>query len=70
MLATTQRLGALARRFLRMRSRKPFRNDDTYLFRSPANAERLMRAYDDSVAGKGQPFTVQQLREEFGLGER
>jgi hypothetical protein len=46
------------------------RNDDEHLFRSPVNAERLMRAYDDSLAGKGEPFTVQQLREEFGFGER
>lgn len=46
------------------------RNNDEHLFRSPANAERLMRAYNASVAGKGQPFTVPQLRETFGLGKR
>lgn len=70
MLAQIQRYGALAWRILHPRQRPLSRNDDEYLFRSPANAERLIRAYNDSLAGKGQPFTVQQLREEFGLGER
>lgn len=55
---------------LRVRSRGLFRNDDEHLFRSPANAARLVRAYNDSVAGKGERFTVPQLREEFGLARR
>lgn len=45
------------------------RNDSVYLFSSPANAERLRAAIRDSLAGKGRPFTVEQLRAEFGLEE-
>jgi hypothetical protein len=45
------------------------RNDSAYLFSSPANAERLRAALRDSLAGKGKPFTVAQLRAEFGLEE-
>lgn len=59
--------GTLDRRPIR-RPRSIYRNDDEYLFRSPANAERLLAAYADSLAGKGQPFTVQQLRNELGIG--
>lgn len=63
-------LGSLARRRLFPRLRTPSRKDDEYLFSSPVNAARLMEAYYDSLAGKGELFTVEQLREEFGLGER
>ncbi|HST61800.1 MAG TPA: hypothetical protein VLK84_24080 [Longimicrobium sp.] len=70
MPATAHRFGAFARRAFHPRPRAVFRNDDEYLFRSPVNAERLMRAYNDSLAGKGQRFTLEELRREFGLGER
>ena len=70
MPATAHRCGAFARRAFLPRPRALFRNDDEYLFRSPANAERLMRAYNDSLAGKGERFTIEQLRTELGLGER
>jgi hypothetical protein len=45
------------------------RDDSTYLFSTPANARRLRAAIRDSLAGKGKPFTVQQLRAELGLEE-
>ena len=70
MPATSLRRGALARLALEPRARVLSRNDDEYLFRSPANAERLIRAYNDSLAGRGQRFTLEQLRDELGLGER
>jgi hypothetical protein len=69
-MPAAKHLGALSRRFFDARLRTFSRNDEEYLFRSPANAERLMRAYNDSLAGKGEPFTIEQLREEFGLGKK
>jgi hypothetical protein len=57
-------------RGVRLRARhRHERDDSTYLFSSPANAERLCAAIRDSLAGKGKPFTVEQLRAEFGLEE-
>jgi hypothetical protein len=67
MPADSHRCGALAKRAVHPRPRALSRNDDDYLFRSPANAERLMRAYNDSLAGKGQRFTIEQLREESAI---
>jgi hypothetical protein len=60
-----RRYGSLVRHGLR-RSRTS-RDDDEYLFRSPANAERLIRAYNDSVAGRGERFTMGQLRAELAV---
>ena len=37
-----------------------------YLFRSPKNAERLMKALEQVEAGGGEVTTIQQLRKEFG----
>lgn len=37
-----------------------------YLFRSPKNAERLMRAIKQVEAGGGEVTTIEQLRKEFG----
>jgi hypothetical protein len=42
--------GALDRRRIQPRVRLP--NTDEYLFSSPANAERLLRAYDNALAGR------------------
>lgn len=62
-------LGSLSRR-VSPRHRIASRNDDEYLFSNPVNAERLRRAHADAVAGRNMiPFTVEQLRREFGLGE-
>jgi hypothetical protein len=55
---TNHRYGALAKRAFHPRSRTPSRNDDEYLFRSPANAARLMRAYNDSLAGRNMTRTT------------
>lgn len=44
--------GVLARRVLLPRLRPSSRNDEEYLFSSPENAERLMRVYNDAVAGR------------------
>jgi antitoxin YefM len=41
--------------------------ETAYLLRSPANARRLLDAYDRSEAGEGEPQTVEQLRERLGL---
>ena len=37
-----------------------------YLFRSPKNAVRLMKALDRARAGGGQKLTIDELRLEFG----
>jgi hypothetical protein len=60
---TNHRYGALAKRAFQPRPRTPSRNDDEHLFRSPANAERLLRAYNDSVAGRNMTrMTLEELR--------
>lgn len=60
---TNHRYGALAKRAVLPRPRTPTRNDAEYLFRSPANAERLMRAYNDSLAGRNMTrMTIEELR--------
>lgn len=41
-----------------------------YLFRSPKNAERLNRAIENSLAGKGERISIEDLRKEFGAGKR
>ena len=40
-----------------------------HLFRSPANAARLLEAYERSLRGDGQPMTIGELRREVGLGQ-
>jgi hypothetical protein len=38
------------------------RNDDEHLFSSPANAERLLRAFEDSRAGRNMVrMTLEEL---------
>ena len=37
-----------------------------YLFRSPKNAVRLMKALDRARAGGGQKLTIDELRRKFG----
>lgn len=60
---TNQRYGALAKRAFQSRPRTPTRNDDEYLFRSPANAERLLRAYNDSLSGRNMTrMTLQEFQ--------
>jgi len=43
--------------------------ETAYLLRSPANAERLLRALARSQAGEGTPQSITELREEIGLEE-
>jgi antitoxin YefM len=42
--------------------------ETAHLLRSPKNAERLLTALNRARAGTVAPQTVQQLREEVGLG--
>jgi antitoxin YefM len=37
-----------------------------YLFRSPNNAKRLLKAFESVKAGRGKKMTVDELRKEFG----
>ena len=37
-----------------------------YLFRSPKNADRLIKAINRAKAGGGTKMTVEELRKEFG----
>jgi hypothetical protein len=61
-------VGSLSRR-VPPRQRSAFRNDDEYLFRNPANAERLRRAHADAVAGRGGVvMTLDEIRALAGLG--
>jgi antitoxin YefM len=41
--------------------------ETVHLLRSPANAERLLRALDDARAERGEVTTPAALRAEFGL---
>jgi len=43
--------------------------ETAYLLRSPANAERLLRALARSQAGEGTPQSIAELLEEIGLEE-
>lgn len=38
-----------------------------HLFRSPANAKRLLDALSSVAEGKGEKITVDELRKEFGV---
>jgi hypothetical protein len=61
--------GSLVWRSFGLRVRLPSRNDHIYLFSSPANAGRLMEAYEDALAGRGRVMTLDELRAEAGLEE-
>lgn len=43
------------------------RNDTEYLLSSPEMAARLMRALEDSRAGRGREFTIEELYARYGL---
>ena len=44
--------------------------ETAYLFRSPANAERLLSALNSARRGRGRPITLDALRKELGLPEK
>jgi hypothetical protein len=59
-------MGALTRRALPPRFRAMSRNDDEHLFSSPANAERLLRAFEDSRAGRNMVrMTMEEMEAWF-----
>jgi antitoxin YefM len=41
--------------------------ETVYLLRSPANARRLLDAIEESKAGKIQPQTIAELKQELGI---
>ena len=41
--------------------------ETVYLFRSPANARRLLDAIEESKTGKIKPQTIAELQQEFGI---
>jgi len=41
--------------------------ETAYLLRSPQNAERLLSALGRALKEKGEPYTVDELRDEVGL---
>jgi antitoxin YefM len=41
--------------------------ETAYVLRSPANAARLMRAFQRAQQGKGKPLTLEALRHEIGI---
>lgn len=43
--------------------------ETAYLLRSPANAERLLRALTRARQQEGAPQTIEELKREVGLGE-
>jgi antitoxin YefM len=43
--------------------------ETVYLFQSHENATRLLDALQRAKAGTNQPQTIEELRQEFGLGE-
>jgi antitoxin YefM len=43
--------------------------ETAHLLRSPANAERLLNALARALKGEGEPMTLDDLRDEVGLGE-
>ena len=68
MSTLTIKRGALAHRPFGLRLRAPSRNDHIHLFSSPANARRLMQAYENALEGRGRVMTIEELRAEVGLG--
>ena len=51
---------------LSLRRLRP-RNDTEDLLSSPEMAARLMRALEDSRAGRGREFTIEELYARYGL---
>lgn len=43
--------------------------ETAHLLRSPKNAARLMSAIQKARAGEGSPQSIEELRDEVGLGE-
>ncbi len=43
--------------------------ETAHLLRSPANAQRLLEAFARALKGEGEALTVNELRDEVGLGE-
>lgn len=41
--------------------------ETAHLLRSPKNAERLLKAYEQAQRGEGTPMTVEELRRDLGL---
>lgn len=41
-----------------------------YLFRSPKNAARLNKAIEQTMEGKGEKISIEELRKEFGAEKR
>ncbi len=41
--------------------------ETVYLFRTPANASRLLDAMEESKTGKIKPQTIEELQEELGI---
>ncbi|MBX3293268.1 MAG: type II toxin-antitoxin system prevent-host-death family antitoxin [Acidobacteria bacterium] len=41
-----------------------------YLFRSPKNAARLNKAIEQTIAGKGEKISIEELRKKFGAEKR
>jgi antitoxin YefM len=43
--------------------------ETAHLLRSPKNAERLIKALQDSKKGKGKPESLDKLRQELGIAK-
>jgi antitoxin YefM len=44
--------------------------ETAHLLRSPRNAQRLMDSIQEARKGKGRRMSLEQLRQEFGLGAK
>lgn len=44
--------------------------ESEHLFRSPKNAARLKKAIEQTMAGKGEKISIEELRKEFGAEKR
>jgi antitoxin YefM len=44
--------------------------ETVYLFRSPANAQRLLAAIEESKSGKIAPQSIEQLMQELGVEQK
>jgi antitoxin YefM len=44
--------------------------ETVYLLRSPANARRLLDAIAESKSGNMQPQTIEELKQELGIGSQ
>lgn len=69
-MQTTTEYGSLARD-VQPRPRPDERSAEEYLFSSPANAERLMRAYRNSLAGRNMTsMSIEELEALVKRGAR